>query len=179
MKKMLLIAAGLMLSIVTGCTAVDKVANVTEYVQTLKEKGCGGLSESSKRILVAVIKTKVAIYPSDGICNQDWVRDVLLDKLDLETPDVQNGSAQLGYKADSGHGPLDKPSTIALLLRDHESMGFSTSRLSYRSRIDSQTSSFVYAPCVIRNQSSRSHSRLHLYKSMRSVHQEASRSYLA
>jgi hypothetical protein len=117
MKKVLLIAIGLMLSaILVGCNTADKAKEVYQNVQTLKEKGCGALSESSKSILIAVIKTKVAIYPENGICDPNWVRDVLLDKLDLEASDVQNESAQLGYKTYSRHGLMDQPGTASLLL---------------------------------------------------------------
>jgi hypothetical protein len=165
MKKTFLIAVGLMLSIVSGCAVVDKAKDVTEYVETLKEKGCDALSESSKSILVAVIKTKVAIYPDNGICNPEWVRDVLLDKLDLlETPDVQNESAQLGYKADSRYGFMDQSSAVTLLLSYSKATDNGASRVQQRPGIYSEDRSFFYASRIVRDQSRGSGSRLHLYR---------------
>ena len=92
MKKILLIAAGLMLTIVAGCAAVgsatDKAKDISAHVHTLKTKGCDALPEAAQTLLVVLIKSRIEHYPKNGICNPDWVRDVLIDQLSLlETAD--------------------------------------------------------------------------------------------
>jgi len=87
MKKIHLIAVGLMLSIVAGCSAVENAADKTKviaaHVHTLKTKGCKAVPVEARKLLVVLIKSRIGNYPENGICNPDWVRDVLVDKLDL------------------------------------------------------------------------------------------------
>jgi len=173
MKKMLLIAVGVMLSTVfIGCSATSEV----KPIGSVRNDICSNLSPTTQKLATIIINAKVSAYPDDGLCDPDVLSKEInkqLQKLEGDG-DVQNKSNGLGYKAGSGYGSMDQPSAVALLLRDHETMDCSTSRVSHRSRIDSENRSFVYASRVIRNKSRRSHSRLHLYKFMRSVHQETS-----
>jgi hypothetical protein len=86
MKNMLLIAVGLMLSVIVGCSTVKSVSTTTgsfsEAVYELKINGCEALPALSKQLLVGLIKTKLDHYPENGICDRNWVRNVLLKKLD-------------------------------------------------------------------------------------------------
>lgn len=92
MKYMLLTAVGLMLSVVSGCATFNEgsTPQTTKSVHALKENGCQALSSTSKRLLVLLIKSRIPEYPVNGICNPQWVNDVLLKQIDKleknETP---------------------------------------------------------------------------------------------
>ncbi|MCJ8299664.1 MAG: hypothetical protein MJK13_12130 [Pseudomonadales bacterium] len=66
MKKILLIAVGLMLSVVAGCAALDsateKAKVIAAHVQTLKTKGCDALPEAAqmdRQQQDLIIKTRI------------------------------------------------------------------------------------------------------------------------
>ena len=73
MKKIHLVAVGILLSVMLGCAAVKEAATTaitfTEVIHTLKTKGCDALSEPVKASLVRLIKTRLDNYPENGICN--------------------------------------------------------------------------------------------------------------
>jgi hypothetical protein len=85
MKKMLLIAVGITLSI-TGCQSVQttdsKRMSIIETVQSLKANGCEALPELERRILVLAIKSQVPNYPVNGICDPRWVEKELIKQID-------------------------------------------------------------------------------------------------
>lgn len=86
MKTMRLIVVGIMLSTLMACAAMKETAvkaiTFTQLIHTLKTQGCDALSEPVKESFVRLIKTRLEYYPENGICNPDWVRDVLLEKVD-------------------------------------------------------------------------------------------------
>jgi hypothetical protein len=99
MKKILLIAAGLMLSVIVGCNAIQLTpqnqaapgTSVFEKLYVLKTKGCSALPDLERELLVLLIKSRVSEYPANGICNPQWMNDVLLDQIKLlESNDVSN-----------------------------------------------------------------------------------------
>lgn len=85
MKTMRLIVAGLMMSALFACAVLEetteKAINLTQQIHTLKTQGCDALSEPVKESFVRLIKTRLEHYPDNGICNPEWVRDVLLGKV--------------------------------------------------------------------------------------------------
>jgi hypothetical protein len=179
MNKMLLIAVGLMLSVIAGCTALKedagKALSFAESIQTLKTDGCDALPETSKRLLVLLIKSRIPEYPLNGICDQDWVRDVLLKQIDkLESTDVYNEPTSLGHSTNSWNGQLDKPSRVQLLLGTAAANDNGTVGLYNRSGINTKASSFVYASSIEAHKGGRSNTRLHLYEPLQSVHKERS-----
>jgi len=182
MKKIHLIAVGLMLSIVAGCSAVENATETTKtiaaHIHTLKTKGCEAVPIEARKLLVVLIKSRIENYPENGICNPDWVRDVLVDKLDLleSANAVQDRFDPMGYSTNSGNRQLDKPNISGLSLRSVATNSNSAKWLSNRFGINSQDSSFVYASSVKAHQSGSIDSRLHLHPSLQVVHQEGSRS---
>ena len=185
MKKILLIAVGLTLSVLAGCAAVndgaDKAKTITAHLNTLNTKGCEAVPESARMILVVLIKSRIENYPHNGICDPDWVRDVLMDKLELlESANViQNRSDSVGHTADSRHGQLDKPNNNGISLGAIAANSDSAKRSPNGSGLYTQDSAFVYASSLKAHQSTGIDSRLHLHAFMQVVHQEGSRSNTA
>jgi len=181
MKKILFIAVGIVLSAIAGCAAIgdaaDKARTIAEHVHTLKTVGCTAVPEPALRLLVLLIKSKVEHYPPNGICDPDWVRDVLIENLELleSANGVQNRSEAVGYSTDRRHGRLDQPDGVGVLLtafgRDNNGTGW----LHYRSGIDTQDSAFVHAPGVEVYSGSGGSSRLHLQDALLALYQEARR----
>lgn len=94
MKSSLLAAAALCASLaLTGCASlqdsIDKASELSAHVRSLKTNGCESVPDEIKKVLVAAIKQKVERYPDNGICDPDWVRDVLIKELGLM--DVDSG----------------------------------------------------------------------------------------
>jgi len=172
MKKILLIAVGLMLSVVAGCAAIDSAAEKAEtiaaHIQTLKTKGCDALPEAAQTLLVVFIKSRIEHYPKKGICDPNWVRDVLLDKLDLQetADDIHNQPAQLGYSPDSGNRQLDQPAASGLSLDIIEKDSQSSNWLRNRSGINTEIASLVYESKLKTYPGGSSNTRLLLYASM-------------
>jgi hypothetical protein len=180
MRNIRLIAVGILLSVILGCAVMKEAATTaitfTEVIHTLKTKGCDALSEPVKASLVRLIKTRLDNYPENGICNPEWVRDVLLKKIDrLErTHAIHNKLAPVGYTADSGNGSLDQPNRVALLLTAFSSGSCCTSRLQNRPSIDTQVRSLVYASSIEAYSSGSSNTRLHIYRSLQRDYQSTS-----
>ena len=172
MKKLYLITVGLMLSVVAGCAAVesaaDKAKAIAVHVQTLKTKGCDALPEAAQTLIVTLIKSRIEHYPKNGICDPDWVRDVLLDKLDLkETVNgIHNQSTELGYSPDSRNRQLDQPTASGLSLDIVEKDSASSSWLSHRSGINTEIASLVYESKFKAYPGACSNTRLLLYASL-------------
>ena len=180
MKTMRLIVVGIMLSTLMACAAVKETAvkaiTFTQLIHTLKTQGCDALSEPVKESFVRLIKTRLEHYPENGICNPEWVRDVLLKQIDkLEATNViHNGSSQLGYSADRGNGSLDYPNRAALFLGAFRQGNCCTSGLQNRFGVDSKRGAFVYASSIEAYSSSGSRSRLHLHRSLQRDNQSTS-----
>jgi hypothetical protein len=179
MKKIHLIAVGVMLSVLAGCSAIEKVSDkaksIADHIHTLKTKGCETLSESAKSTLVFIAKSKVANYPDNGICNPDWVRDVLVEKLKVDEVDnVQNESIQLGYKANRRLGSMDQPSSVTLLFTKSKVRSIGSCRLLDRSCVHSQVRPLVHASIIIRDQSSSHDTRSYIHRSMHRDYQAQS-----
>jgi len=172
MEKILLIAVGLMLSVVSGCATLDSTTEKTKaiaaHVHTLKTKGCDALPEAAQTLLVVLIKSRIEHYPKNGICDPDWVRDVLLDKLDLkETVNgIHNQSTELGYSPDSGNRQLDQPTASGLSLDIVEKDSKGSSWLSHRSGINTEIASLVYESKFKTYPGGSSDTRLLLYASV-------------
>ena len=169
MKNIPLVAVGVLLSIVIGCAGVKedagKALNFAQALQTLKTGGCDALPDSSKRLLVLLIKTRIPEYPMNGICDQQWVRDVLLKQIDkLESTDVYNQSTSLGYKADRRHGSLAKSDSINLSIGVVTTNSDRAQWLPNRSGVYSKVRTQFYASCIKAHQSSCSDTRLHLHR---------------
>jgi hypothetical protein len=156
----------------------DKSKAIAAHVHTLKTKGCKAVPVEARKLLVALIKSRIEKYPENGICNPDWVRDVLIDKLDLleSATAIQDRFDPMGYTAHSGNRQLDKPDISGLSLGSVATNSDSAKWLSNRFSINTQDSSFVYAPSFKAHQSGGVDSRLHLHQSLQVVHQEGSRS---
>jgi hypothetical protein len=77
-----------MLSVIAGCASVDSTGTQSKsaygYIHDLKENGCDQLSPIGRQIIIAYIKAKVPDYPKNGICNPDWVSDVLVNILETD-----------------------------------------------------------------------------------------------
>ena len=172
MNKLYLITVGLMLSVIAGCAAVDSAAEkakaIAVHMQTLKTKGCDALPEAAQTLLVVLIKSRVEHYPKNGICDPDWVRDVLIDKLDLlETANgIYNQSTKLGYSPDSRNRQLDQPTAAGLSLDIVEKDSPSSSWLPYGFGINTEIASLVYESKFKTYPSGSSNTRLLLYASM-------------
>ena len=179
MEKILLIAVGLMLSVVSGCATLDSTTEKTKaiaaHVHTLKTKGCDALPEAAQTLLVVLIKSRIEHYPKNGICDPDWVRDVLLDKLDLkETVNgIHNQSTELGYSPDSGNRQLDQPTASGLSLDIVEKDSKGSSWLSHRSGINTEIASLVYESSLKAHPRGGSNTRLLLYASLQGHDQAA------
>ena len=178
LKRTLIAVAGfLLMTVLVGCQSSDKVIQIKEDLTTLKEQGCGKLSPEAKVVLVAIIKTKVRDYPKNGICDPDWVRDVLIDKLGLlETANViYNQPAQLGYSSGSGNRQLDQPEASGLPLDIVEEDSKSSRWLRNRFGINTEIASLVYESSLKAYPGSSSNTRLLLYTSMPGHDQKAGR----
>ncbi len=181
MKKTYLITVGLMLSVVAGCAAVesaaDKAKAIAAHVQTLKTKGCDALPEAAQTLLVTLIKSRIEHYPKNGICDPDWVRDVLIDKLDLlETANgIYNQSTELGYSPDSWNRQLDQPEAAGLSLYFVKEDSTSSRWLRNRSGINTEIAPLVYESSLKAHPGSGSNTRLLLYASLQGNEQAAGR----
>jgi len=90
MKNMLLIAVGLMLSVLVGCVsapAKDGEAkpvstSIAQKIQAVKANGCDSLPELERRLFVLFIKTQVPQYPINGFCDPSWFSDELIKQID-------------------------------------------------------------------------------------------------
>ena len=171
-----------MLSIVAGCAAVgsatDKAKDISVHVQTLKTKGCDALPEAAQTLLVALIKSRIEHYPKNGICDPDWVRDVLLDKLDLKETinGIHNQSTELGYSPDSWNRQLDQPEASGLPLDIVEEDSKSSRWLPDRSGVNPEIASLVYESKFKTYSGAGSNTRLLLYASMPGHDQATGRS---
>ncbi len=181
MKKILLIAVGLMLSAVIGCAAVDDAADkaktIAAHIHTLKTEGCQAVPESARKILVVLIKSRIENYPKNGICNPNWVRDVLVNNLILlESSNViQDRSKAVGHSANSRHRRLDQSDSFGLLLSADGTDNYSTGRVRYRSGIDTKDSPFIHASSIETYTSGGGDSRLHIQETLLAVYEKAGR----
>lgn len=183
MKKMLLIAVGLMLSVVIGCVAIQPTAQnqtdpgttIFEKLHVLKTQGCSALPELERELLVLLIKSRVSEYPANGICDPQWINDVLLNQIKLlESDDVSNESARMGHEMDSRYRQVLYREGASLFFIAFKSRDYRTQGLRNRPSIDTQDLSFVYASSVEVYSSGGSHTRLHLHGSVQRDNQSAS-----
>ena len=167
-NTLIALAGSLMITVLIGCQSSDKIVETKKNFKTLKEQGCGKLSPEARVVLVAIIKAKVSHYPKNGICDSNWVRDVLIDKLDLlETANgIHNQSTELGYSPDSGNRQLDQPAASGLSLDIVEKDSASSSWLSHRSGINTEIASLVYESKFKTYPGGSSDTRLLLYASV-------------
>ena len=83
MKNMLLIAAGLMLSVVlTGCVIVDKAISPISTAISLKQNGCDTLSDTDRQLMLLIIKSSYPGYPDNGICDPLLINTLLSSELE-------------------------------------------------------------------------------------------------
>lgn len=61
---------------------VSKDKSITETVALLKAQGCNALPPLQHNLLVLLIVSRFPDYPANGICEPDWVNNVLLKQLD-------------------------------------------------------------------------------------------------
>jgi len=182
MKKMLFIAAGLMLSAIVGCAATSdatsKATSIVEHVNTLRTKGCEAVPKPALKLLVLVVKSKIEHYPPNGICDPNWVQDVLIENLELleGVYGIQNRSEAVGYTAYSRYRQLDQSDGTGLFLATSTANGNSAAWIRDRSGVDTQDSALVYAPSIEAHSGGSSGTRLYLHSPVQMVHQEASRS---
>ncbi len=184
MNRLMFLLPGLLLTL-PACSSLtkinDEVKNIAYHIKTLKEKGCNAVPKPALRVLVILIKSRIENYPANGVCDKDWVRDVLIHHIDLLERDdaIQKGTEQLGYKADSGHTVMDQPSAAILLLPTHSPTNYRTRKLPDRSSLYTQKIPLVYASIFLRNKSRSRNTRLHLYRFIQNNHQKAGRSGIA
>nr|WP_261840964.1 hypothetical protein [Aliamphritea ceti] len=101
------------LTLALGCASVTTfmtgVVTAGTAVSTLKAQGCNALTPSVRAGLVAYIKSKYAAYPDGGICNPNWVRDVLAKKIKQwgEDDAIQDTARPVGYETDTGKPQAD------------------------------------------------------------------------
>lgn len=89
MKKILLIAVGLMLSVVIGCVAVQpKSQNQTgsgttifEKLQLIKAEGCDAIPELERKLLLLLVQSRIEGYPSNGLCNPRLIDEIILKQI--------------------------------------------------------------------------------------------------
>lgn len=89
MQKIRLIVVGIVLSALLGCASNQVVksdqpstrSTIYERVLRLKALGCDKLPALERELLVLLIKSLVPVYPANGICNPQWVSDVLLERI--------------------------------------------------------------------------------------------------
>lgn len=89
MQKIRLIVVGIMLSALLGCASNQTVipdqqttrSTLYERVLRLKTLGCDKLPALERELLVLLIKSLMPVYPTNGICNPQWINDVLLERI--------------------------------------------------------------------------------------------------
>lgn len=174
--------AAVCLVALAGCAALEggaeKVRTLKSHVTTLKEKGCDAVPGSAKRLMVVLIKSRIPDYPPNGICDPDWVRDVLVERLpDLEAVSDESavyiGSEDLGYSTDSGGGSLVESGGAEVLFSDSGPGDIGAGWVSDRSGIHSSVGAFIHASSLEAYSSGSGHSRLLLHASLQQHEQVA------
>lgn len=61
---------------------VAKDKSVTETVMLLKEQGCNALPPLQHNLLILLIVAKFPDYPANGLCDPNWVNEVLVKQID-------------------------------------------------------------------------------------------------
>ncbi|MCV6612432.1 MAG: hypothetical protein OIF55_16850 [Amphritea sp.] len=171
-------ALALACAVVVGCAGFDKAVSAVQAVHVLKERGCDALTEETRESLVQYIRAKYPEYPEGGICDPDWVRDVLIDKaLDWEKGDaVPDTSEELGYQTDSRDGQLGKPNNDGIQFTKVTDCRDGTGGVCDGFGVYSKAGTQLHAPGIASYSGSGSGARSLLHASVPSYDQSSGRS---